>query len=120
MLLASHGEMVLSHGEMDSQPWGNDFWKTISPWLVKKLLQTCSRGNFMLILAPWRLRAHVQVNQMVENPDLTSDLTYNVQGSSWMGSWIIQDDSLELPKIMSTRYCPKKSLWICFYTKSTL
>ena len=33
MLLPSHEEMVLSHGEMDSQPWGNDFWKTISPWL---------------------------------------------------------------------------------------
>jgi hypothetical protein len=62
--------------------------KIVVEWTVIKLLQTCSRGNFMLILAPWRLRAHVQVNQMVENPNTASDLTHLVQGSSWMMSKI--------------------------------
>ena len=33
MLLSNHQELVLSHGKMDSQPWGNDLWQTISPWL---------------------------------------------------------------------------------------
>ena len=53
-----------------------------------KVLRTCSRDNFTLILAPWRLRAHVQVNQMVKNPNPTSDLTHLVQGSSLMASKI--------------------------------